>query len=182
MTRLLLGALVLAAVPAAALAQTPTTPAAGTQTITAVGSMMMPYGAVRGFVLRAAEQMPESEYGFKPTPEVRSFGQMVAHIADAQQMICGLAMGEQVAPLNAEKTATTKAALVAALKTSIATCDRAYQQPDASAMTPMALFGQQTTRLGALAMNAAHSYEHYGNLVTYMRLKGMTPPSSQQGQ
>jgi uncharacterized damage-inducible protein DinB len=134
-----------------------------------------------GFVVRSAEQMPESLFNFRPTPAVRSFGQIVAHVADAQYMFCSAALGEK-APVTGsfEKDATTKAAIVKAIKDATAYCERAYAQNDAQSADAITLFGQmQTTRLGSLIMNAAHDYEHYGNLVTYFRLKGMTPPSSQ---
>jgi len=134
-----------------------------------------------GFVARSAEQMPESLYNFKPTPAVRSFGQIVAHVADSEYMFCSAALGEK-APVTGmfEKDATTKAAIVKAIKDANTYCERAYGQDDATSAMPVTLFGQmQTTRLGALVLNASHDYEHYGNLVTYFRLKGMTPPSSQ---
>ena len=46
------------------------------------------YGRVKGFLLAAAEKMPEENYGFKASPDVRPFGQLIAHIADTQWMIC----------------------------------------------------------------------------------------------
>ena len=133
------------------------------------------------FVVRSAEQMPESLYAFRPTPAVRSFGQIIGHVADSQYMFCAAALGEK-APVTGsfEKDATTKAALVKAMKDAAAYCERAYAQNDAASATPITLFGQMpSTKLGALVFNASHDYEHYGNLVTYFRLKGMTPPSSQ---
>lgn len=168
----------LAATPALAQAPAGSATTAPPAANAAVRAAAFPYDLVKQFVLRAAEAVPESLYAFKPTPEVRSFGQLVGHVADAQNMMCAGALGETVTPLNAEQSITAKAALVEALKQSIATCDRAYQQPDAPTMQPMTLFGMQTTRLGTLALNAAHSYEHYGNMVTYMRMNGMVPPSS----
>jgi len=139
------------------------------------------WSIAHGFVVRSAEQMPESLYAFKPTPEVRSFGQIVGHVADAQYMFCSAALGEK-APVTVsfEKDATTKAALVKAVKDAGTYCARAYAQTDVASAEPVTLFGaMKTTRLGALVFNASHDYEHYGNLVTYFRLKGMTPPSSQ---
>ena len=178
MTRLLVATALVAARPALAAAQAPAAPAAP---ITAVRSVAMPYESVKAYVLKAAEDMPQAKYGYKPVDGVRTFGQLVGHVADAQQMICALALGEAPPTTSVERTASTKEALVAGLRASIATCDRAYAQADAAAMQPVTLFGQATTRLGALAMNAAHSYEHYGNLVTYLRMNGMVPPSSQGG-
>ena len=81
---------------------------------------------VRGYVTQAAEQFPEDQYGFKPTPDVRSFGQLVGHIANANYMICGAATGAKGPGTDIEKTATTKAALQKALAESFAFCDKAY--------------------------------------------------------
>ena len=146
----------------------------------AAGSVASVQRQAAAYILAAAEQMPEAEFAFKPTPEVRSFGQMVGHVINAQYMICSAALGEtNPNAQNFEQTAD-KAALVEGLRASTAYCDRAYAQPDDAVMQTMNLFGQQRTRLGALVLNAAHNFEHYGNLVTYMRIKGMVPPSSQR--
>ena len=166
MKRILIALLTLCAVPAAA-------------QNTAVGSVQPLYAQGRAYILAAAEQMPEADYGFKPTPEVRSFGQLIGHIANAQHMICAGALGETSANQQNWEQVAEKAALIEALRASKAVCDRAYQQSDESALQTMRLFGRETSRLGALALNAAHNFEHYGNIVTYMRLKGMVPPSSQ---
>ena len=133
-------------------------------------------------VLRAAEQFPESLYSFKPTPEVRSFGQIVGHVADADRMFCAAATGSRPAmdPASSAERKTTKAEIVQALKDAAAACDAAYAQSDADAQTPVSLFGMSGTRLWVLNFNSAHVMEHYGNLVTYMRLKGMVPPTSQR--
>lgn len=131
-------------------------------------------------VTRAAEQMPEADYAYRPVETVRTFGQLVGHIAGAQAMMCAIALGEAPPAEDAvEKAATTKAALVAALKESTAKCEKAYAQADAAVGAPVTMFGMNTTRLFALGMNALHNGEHYGNMVTYMRMKGMVPPSSQ---
>jgi uncharacterized damage-inducible protein DinB len=131
------------------------------------------------YVLRAAEQMPESLYTFKAAPTVRSFGQLVGHVADAQSMFCALGLGETPSNTGYEQKAS-KADLIAGLKASAAVCDRAYSQSDAAVGAPIKLFGRDSNRAFALSLNCAHSFEHYGNLVTYIRLKGMVPPSSQQ--
>ncbi len=138
---------------------------------------------VTGYIIRAAEQVPEADYGFKPTPEVRSFGELFGHVAGAQDMFCSLALGEPAPAEDAvEKAATGKAALVAALRKSTENCNRAYQQADAALAGSVQVFGMTRTRMGVLAMNAVHNGEHYGNIVTYLRIKGMVPPSSQRGQ
>jgi uncharacterized damage-inducible protein DinB len=171
MKRILIALLTLCAVPAAA--QAPAVPT------TAAGSVRPLFAQGAAYVLAAAEQMPEAEYGFKPTPEVRSFGQLVGHVANAQYMICSVAKGEASPSQQNWEETTEKAALVEALRASTAYCNGAYEQSDEAAMQTVTLFGRQMTRLSVLTLNAAHDFEHYGNIVTYMRLKGMTPPSSQ---
>jgi uncharacterized damage-inducible protein DinB len=132
-----------------------------------------------GYLQQSAEQMPEAEYAFRPTPEVRTFGQLIGHVAGAQYMMCAAALGEtEKAEDDIEKSKTSKADLVAALKASSDYCRRAYSQSDASAAASTKLFGQTQTKMFALAVNASHDGEHYGNVVTYMRIKGMVPPSS----
>ena len=131
-------------------------------------------------IARAAEQMKDADFAYRPTETVRTFGQLVGHVAGAQKMMCAAALGEKpTAEDEIEKTATTKAALVEALKSTTAYCERAYAQTDAAAAASTTLFGQTQTRMYALATNASHNSEHYGNIVTYMRMKGMVPPSSQ---
>jgi uncharacterized damage-inducible protein DinB len=136
------------------------------------------WSIAHGYVVRAAEQMPDSLFAFKAAPTVRSFSQIVGHVADAESMFCALALGEAPANTGYEQK-TSKADLVAALKASAAVCDRAYAQSDAATAAPIKLFGRDSNRAFALSLNAAHSYEHYGNLVTYIRIKGLVPPSSQ---
>jgi uncharacterized damage-inducible protein DinB len=133
-----------------------------------------------GYLLRAAEQMPEADYAFKPVATVRSFGQLIGHVAGSQNAICAMALGEpEKAEDEIEKSMTTKAQLVAALRASSEYCRRAYAQSDADAAREATVFGDKQTRMFALALNATHDGEHYGNIVTYLRIKGMVPPSSQ---
>ena len=138
------------------------------------------WDGVKNNVVRAAEKMPEENYAFKPVPEVRSFGQLTGHIADSQFMICSAAKSEKRDPAGVEKTKTTKADLVAALKESVSYCDSAFADlTDAKAVEMVKMFGRERSRLAALYANTSHSNEHYGNLVTYMRIKGLVPPSSE---
>ncbi|MEK6689121.1 MAG: DinB family protein, partial [Gemmatimonadota bacterium] len=67
---------------------------------------------------------------------------------------------------------------VAALKASTAYCAKAYAQTDQALQAPTEVFGQSNTRFGALVLNAIHNGEHYGNLITYLRIRGVVPPSS----
>jgi uncharacterized damage-inducible protein DinB len=160
--------LLLLAVPAAASAQ-------------AVAALNPLYENIKGYIIKSAELMPEANYAFKPTPEVRSFGQLVGHMANANYLICATAKGEKSpAAQDFEKT-TEKAALVQAVKDAFAYCDAVFKLPEASFATMTELFGRKMSRLTVLMLNVAHDNEHYGNMVTYFRLKGMVPPSSQGG-
>jgi uncharacterized damage-inducible protein DinB len=146
-----------------------------------VSAVEASWSMVTGHFTRAAEQLPESLYAFKPTPEVRSFGELIGHVAGAQNMFCASALGEAArAEDEIEKTVTSKAALVAALAKSTEYCTRAYALPDTALAARTKLFGQEMSRLQALSLNAVHNGEHYGNIVTYLRINGMVPPSSQQ--
>jgi uncharacterized damage-inducible protein DinB len=141
------------------------------------------YARVKGILLKSAEKMPEENYSFKPVDTVRTYGQIVGHLADAQYMFCSIALGEKNPQLDIEHTKTTKADLIAALNAALTYCDKAYDgMTDASAAQIITLFGNPSPRIGALTVNNMHDLEHYGNLVTYMRMKNIVPPSSEQQQ
>jgi uncharacterized damage-inducible protein DinB len=169
------------ALPAAA--QTPPkaepAPASAASASSAITGLKMPWNAVKDYVVRAAEKMPEADYAFKPTPEVRSFGQLVGHVADANYMFAAMALGQKAESHDIEKTKTSKADLVAALKESYAACEKVFAESDAQLATPAKLFGMETNRFGVVALLITHNWEHYGNMVTYMRMKGLVPPSSE---
>ena len=139
------------------------------------------YGRVKDILLRSAQKMPEENYSFKPTDTVRSYGQIIGHVADAQYLFCSIALGEKNPAPDIEHTKTSKADLIAALNAAFAYCDKAYDgMTDATATQMIKLFGNDAPRLSALTINNMHDLEHYGNLVTYMRLKNIVPPSSEQ--
>jgi uncharacterized damage-inducible protein DinB len=139
------------------------------------------YARVKGILARSAEKMPEENYSFKPVDTVRSYSQIVGHLADAQYLFCSVALGEKNPGLDIEHTKSSKADLIAALNTAFAYCDKVYDtMTDASAAQTIKLLGNDAPRLSALIVNNMHNMEHYGNLVTYMRMKGIVPPSSEQ--
>jgi len=166
---LVLTALTLAALPAAALAQH-------------VASVRTIHEMARNWLVKSAEQMPVANYPFKPTPAVRSFGEIIGHVANANYMFCSIVKGEPSPQTQDFEKVTDRAALMKGLNDAFAYCDSAYQLADAQANDQVALpFGNMKgSKLWALTFNASHNWEHYGNLVTYFRLKGMVPPSSQQ--
>jgi len=139
------------------------------------------YGYLKDVLLRSAEKMPEENYNFKPTEAVRSFGQVLGHVADSQYFFCSMVLGEKNPGLKIEKTKTSKADLIASLKDAFTYCDKAYNgMTDASGSETVKLFGGDTRKRDVLTVNNMHSVEHYGNLVTYLRLKNIVPPSSEQ--
>ena len=141
------------------------------------------YERTKGILLRSAEKMPEENYSFRPVDTVRTYGQIIGHLADAQYLFCSIASGEKNPGLNIEKTKTSEADLVAALKGGFAYCDKVYDaMTDAAATQPVKFFGNDVPKFAVLSINIGHNMEHYGNLVTYMRIKGIVPPTSEQGQ
>ena len=174
-------AVVIAAIAVAGCAQPAPPPAAPTTAHT--DSLKVGYEIAKSDLTRAAEQMAEADYGFKPAgvaDEVRSFGQIVAHVAGANGMFCGMVSGE-AAPAVDEAMAA-KADITKALADSFALCDRAFasvNDQSGAETVRIDFLNADLTKLGLLAFNTAHEMEHYGNLVTYMRAKGMVPPSSQ---
>jgi uncharacterized damage-inducible protein DinB len=175
--RLCFGLIAVSAVCVAVLAQGPSTAPANPITASEKGF----YTVVSGEVVAAAEKMPEENYSFKPTPEVRSFGQLVGHVADAQYGLCSTAIGEPNPMKAIEKTKTSKADLVAALKDAVAYCNKVYAgMTDAQGSQIVKMMNYDVARLTVLSVNTAHTDEHYGNMVTYLRLKSIVPPSSEK--
>lgn len=147
----------------------------------AVAAVTPRYNELAGWLVATAEQVPESLYAWKPNPAVRSMGQLIGHVANAHYLFCSGALAEAQPQLPDYEKVASKDSLVAAMKASVAYCDKAYQISDADAMQPVTFFGESISRLGVLVWNATHDGEHYGNLVVYMRSNGIVPPSSQGG-
>lgn len=135
--------------------------------------------SVSGYLLSAAEQVSEDDYGFRPTEEVRSFGEIISHVADAHFAYCtAIGGGERPAAAGAETT--TKSEIVRRFRASREYCLDVYRSVDGSALAAtIDVFGSESTRVWTLIQNVTHDNLHYGNIVTYMRSLGMVPPSSQ---
>jgi hypothetical protein len=140
------------------------------------------------YLSRAAEKMPEEYYGMRPgtQTEVRTFGQIIGHLANYNFMECSDAKGEKNPNQgNDFEKVTEKAALVKGLNNALTYCASVYAAlTDASAAEMIPVTSQnggqaQALRVGRLIFNYGHNYEHYGNIVTYMRMKGIVPPSSE---
>lgn len=165
---------------AVALAQGSPPPAAAPQKNPLAAQNKSLYGGEKQILLRSAEKMPEENYGFKPTNTVRSYGQIIGHLADSQYAFCSVVLGEKNPAPKVEQTKTSKADLIAALKEAFAYCDKAYDSlTDTSAVQMVKFRGGDTPKLSVLTINNVHNIEHYGNLVTYMRMKNIVPPTSE---
>jgi uncharacterized damage-inducible protein DinB len=139
------------------------------------------HGGVARNVVEAAEKMPEAEYAFQPTKEVRTFGGFIGHVTNAEFGYCARAKGEANPNKQDFEKVLGKAALVAGLKAAVAYCDAVYKmQTDASLSETITMGQSQQPRGQVLIQNVSHSNEHYGNLVTYMRIKGLVPPSTER--
>ena len=140
------------------------------------------YRLVQKYMIRSAEKMPDADYSFTPAPGVRTFAQQIAHVADDQYNLCAPVRGEtrNARYREIELTLKTKVDLVPSLKQAFEYCDAAYDSVTAKNAAEVVPFGNTTrTKLSMLNWNTWHTWEHYGNLVIYFRLKGVVPPSSE---
>jgi len=138
------------------------------------------YTQIKGNVMKAADEMPESDYGFIPGPGSRTYGAAVVHIADVQVEVCGAAKGEAGPKIDGSKT--SKADAQAALKTAFDYCDPIYESAtDANATKMVKMFGRDRTMFGALNVGVIHDNEMYGTLAVYLRAKSQVPPSTMRG-
>ena len=151
---------------------------AGRATAQGVATSRPFFDNMKNVISRSADLMPEAEYSFKPVATVRTFGQILGHLANENYDFCAAVKGEKNPNgVDFEKVAA-KADIVAGLKAALAYCDAAYRISDAQGAEETTLFGQKMTKLRVLVFNAIHDAEHYGNMVTYLRIKGLVPPSS----
>ncbi len=138
------------------------------------------YEYLKGTILKSAEKVPEEKYSFKPTDGVRTYGEVLAHIADGQYEFCGAVKDGKPMMKEVEKTAHTKAEITSALNDAFAYCEGVYAGlTDASSAAMVPFMGLKLTKLALLSLNESHTDEHYGNLVTYMRMNAIVPPSSE---
>jgi uncharacterized damage-inducible protein DinB len=146
---------------------------------------------IQGLAMKTAEKVGEDLYSFKPTPEVRSLGGVLGHIADGNRLLCRAASGENVdfenimkdpSGVQVHEKKTSKTEIIAALNETKAFCQSVYDKiNDTNGMEMVAWFGGlKMPKMMILTMLNSHAWEHYGNLVTYMRLKGIVPPSSER--
>ena len=135
-------------------------------------------------LVQSAEKMPEADYGFQPTKDVMTYGQLLAHVANSSFTYCARGKGEDNPNKeDFQKTRTAKADIVKALNDAVAYCDGVYGgMTDAAAMELVKSGQNLVPKARFLIVNISHDNEHYGNLVTYLRLKGLVPPSTERAQ
>ena len=139
------------------------------------------YALVKDSLLKAADRMPAEDYSFRTTPKVRTFGEMIAHVADGQMLMCQVATGEITTDKAKFKPPKTdKADLVASLKASFDYCDPVYaKMTDAAGAAQVTWFRWKMSKLGLLNWNISHDNEMYGIIGAFLRIKGLVPPSSE---
>jgi len=124
--------------------------------------------------MKAADAMPEAKYSYQPTKDVRSFGEIVTHMADISYILCSNVKGEATPGMAAAKG--SKAEIKAYLKGAFDYCDGVYSGfTDAHLNDPANFFGVKTNKMFILTQVGNHDALHYGNLVTYLRLNGLEP-------
>jgi hypothetical protein len=152
---------------------------------TLVAEVQTMFNNIRTNMTKAADQFPEGKYGWSPTPEVRTWGGLISHIVDDNNGACYILAGEPAAqprldnqgkPTDAGKD-LKKADIVKALAESFARCEKAFAAVTMENMLERNGTGNRS-KIGALIYDTQHINEHYGNIVTYMRLQGLVPPSS----
>jgi len=123
------------------------------------------FNEVNGWVMSAAEAVPADKYSYKPVDTVRTFGQLIAHITDSYNYFCARGAGNKVEWSDpVEKGTTDKDTLLPKLKEAVGKCNSAYSAGNA--------------QVRPLFTNVGHTSLHYGNIITYMRMLGLKPPSS----
>lgn len=136
------------------------------------------YDGIKNNVTKGAEKMSDADYSFKATPQVRSYGEIITHIADVQIMLCGMVNGEQKHVSNPKAMSKTDAQT--ALKEAFDYCDPVYNGlTDTAATQTVKMFGRDRSKFGVLDFGVIHDNEMYGQMVVYLRLKGLVPPSSE---
>lgn len=193
LSRLVALAFAVSTLAGSASAQRPDFPAAGAAN-PATASYVTFYNIARQNILEGAEAMPEKDYAYRPTADVRTFAALVAHIADAQYIFCSSVRnqpnpnGTNLKPGDVTQTIEqskkhSKAEMLAALKQAFAYCDPiAASTTDANWSDVVRLNGAERPAATPLTLINVHLWEHYGNMVTYLRLKGVVPPSTARTQ
>jgi hypothetical protein len=148
------------------------------------------YTAIQNNIVKAAEQFPADKLTWQPTPAVRSWARLLGHIVDDNNNACWMLAGEEQAPPRVDTVDSpespanklSKDDLVKALKDSVERCNKAFANVNETNMGERNGPAGRRSKLFSLIYNTSHTNEHYGNIVTYMRLNNLVPPSSVRSQ
>jgi hypothetical protein len=174
--RRVLIAVVVMGIAAVSAAQTPAPAPVGP-----AAEVQASYNRLKPNVIKAAEKMPEGDYQFKPTPEIRTYARIVNHVTEAQQHVCSALNGTTFDPKTVPSDTADKATIVAALKASFDNCDKAYGAlTDATIAEAVSAGPVKRSRIGMAWGNVSHDNEQYAELSTYLRLKGLVPPTAEK--
>ncbi|MEM6647648.1 MAG: DinB family protein, partial [Bacteroidota bacterium] len=148
---------------------------------TTVSSLAGLYNMTISFIHQTAEMMDDDMLAYRPSVNVQTVQGHFGHIINAQFGLCALAAGEEnPGEGDYEELAMTKEAIIAGLEASTAYCNGVYESmSEEDAAAQRTFFGQEVTAAAVLSFKTTHNYQHYGSLVTYMRINGLVPPSSQ---
>ena len=158
-------------------------PAQGQKTTLSDG-LRRSYNTVKMNLTEAAQKLDEANYSYRPSPDIRTFGAQLAHVANSQFNACAAAKGEPNPHQgsNLEKTMTTRADIIKALADSFAFCDPAFEKLTDQSALQLVRQGQNEIARGQVLVNLiAHGNEEYGILTVYLRMKGLVPPSTERG-
>lgn len=168
--------------PSALFAQMSAPPAKGPGPVVIPGpasEVLTSYNRIKSNVIKAAEEMPDADFQFRPYPDIRTYARVVNHVTEAQFRTCGTLNGTPAAAISKPPSDTAdKATIVAGLKASFAECDKAYGAVTNDNIAELLSFGAaKRSRIGALWGNYGHDNEQYALLSMYLRIKGLTPPT-----
>ena len=160
------------ALPLTLSAQAPSGPAAEVQAS---------YNRLKPNIVKAADKMPEADFQYKPTPEIRTYARIINHITEAQFHTCTTLNGTKFDPKSVPSDTADKATVIAGLKASFDECDKAYGAlTDSSVMEAVAMGQNKRSRIGLAWGNISHDNEQYAELSTYLRLKNLVPPTAEK--
>ena len=165
----------------ACVAQAPATPAAPAVPAGPAAEVLASYNRLKPNVLKAAEKMPEADFQYKPTADIRTFARIVNHVTEAQFHTCSALNGGKFDPKSVPSDTADKATILAGLKASFDECDKAYSALTDATITQVLTLGPVSRSRITLAWgNVSHDNEQYAELSTYLRLKGIVPPTAEK--
>ena len=177
-----LSALVFAMCVIPSVSATQQMPAPAGQTFTLAKEMLAGYQMTQTNLAEAAQKMPDEHWEFRPTPDIKPFGQLVAHAALAQFRNCATLRGEDNPKKDEKEEARrSKTEAIALLKASTGYCDPPMSALSDSAMSEQTKMGPNQVAKGLFpAMVITHGAEMYGTMAVYLRLKGIVPPTTEK--